>query len=606
MQRHIFLFIRILTIIVCAGSLSLIDAIDLKSVLNDVIENNPDILQKRQELFAAEQELTIARSGFLPKIDVRSSVAKERANTQLTGFQNRNFNTVNSNIVLSQNLFSGFSTDSDIGVKRHNIDMKKHELDEKVNDISLQLIKSYLDVVKANELLGVESQNVKAHEEMHRKITLKIQSGSGRMGDYKEVLAKLALSYVNTLTQDNNYNDAAAVLNTIMGYYVDVHELEKPSINPLLIPHTLEEAIKEAIQKNPSILASRSEIESAKQAVSLERSSYYPKVDGELNSRSYNNVSGTGNTDKTASAMLTLSYNLYNGGSDEARVKRSLNQTYNAIEHFHSTERDVAEKMTMAYNAYTVFNRQKPFLEVYSDASSEKTHYYQEEFDLGRRSLIDLLDSENEYSTARRKEIENEYDLQYAFFRVLAAKNELISYFNIDSGSYKSKNYSLQNQIESTVSSEHAPSVGIYPAIVSTVSAPAQEDVSKQEKNTTIDQSGETNPQKGYEYYLKAARLGDKESQNVMAQLYEKGIGTVQDTPKALYWKNRSVMKESMSAHSQKVVEYKALANRYLPIKTILPIEESKSEVFSSSDEKSKSLDERLKELGIIVNGLKK
>ncbi len=550
--------------------------VDLKSALNEMVDTHPDILRKRHELSAAEQELTIARSGFLPKIDIRSSVAKERANTQMTGYQTRDFNTINTNITLSQNLFSGFSTSSEMGAKRQNIEMKSHELEEKINYLSLRLIKSYLDVVKASELLEVERENVKAHEEMYRKITLKTQSGSGRMADYKEVLAKLALSYVNTLTQDNNYNDAAAVLHTEMGRYLEVRELEKPTIDSSAVPSTLEEAMKEAIQKNPSVWAIRSEMESAKKTVSMERSSYYPKVDAELNTRSYNNANGSENTDKTAAAMVTLSYNLYNGGSDEARIKRSLSQTYDAIEHLRSVERDVAAKMTMAYNAYTVLNRQKPFLEVYSDASFEKTHFYEEEFDLGRRSLIDLLESENEYSTARRKAVENEYELLYSFFRVLAAKNGLISYFKIEGGGYLPKSYTLGGKTESTIiNSEHAPSVGEYPFIASMDPVSSDNYLPNQESNLTVDKVEETNPQKGYEYYLKGARLGDRESQCMMVQLYEQGIGTAKNRDKALYWKKRCLQKP-------------------------------KAEPLSLPQEKAKSLDERLKELGIILNGLKK
>lgn len=570
-----------------------------------MLQHHPEILQKRQELSAAEHELTIARSGFLPKIDIRSSVAKEKANTQMTGFQNRNFNTVNTNVVVSQNLFSGFSTGSEVDVKRRNIEIKMHELEEKKNDLSLRLIKGYLDVVKASELLDVERDNVKAHEEMHRKISLKTQSGSGRMADYKEVLAKLALSYVNTLTQDNNYNDAAAVLNTLMGHYTDVHDLEKPSLASSAIPQTLEEAVNEAIQKNPSILVSRVEIESAKKSVSLERSSYYPKVDAELNSRSYNNANGTENVDKTSAAMVTLSYNLYNGGSDSARIKRSLSQTYNAIERFHSVERDVSEKMTMAYNAYTVFNRQMPFLKVYSDASLEKTKYYEEEFDLGRRSLIDLLDSENEYCTARRKEIENEFELMYSFFRVLAAKNDLMSYFSIDAG-YTPKNYTLNDRVESTVNVENAPSVGEYPFIVSAVQTPLQDNFSKSESNLSVETVKGRNPEKGYEYYLKAARLGDRESQNVLVYLYENGIGTARDKAKALYWKKRCRDISSKNIHYKQAAEYKKIAEDYLPLKNIIPVEERREDVISIPDEKHKSLDERLQELGIILNGLKK
>jgi len=558
MGRQTLSFPTIFGIYLAVASINLY-ALDLKSALNESLTTNPEVQQKYQELSTAYHELDISRSGYLPKLDVRSSLAKERANTQMTGFESREFKTVNTNITLSQNLFSGFMSDSEMRVKRHNIQMKSHEYEEKVNDISLRLIKGYLDVLKAHELLEVERDNAKVHEKIYQKVTLRVEAGGGRIADHKEVLAKLSLSYVNTLTQDNNYNDAASVLHTLMGRYPDIKTLQKPSINSSLLPRTLEEAMADAVQKNASVMVGISEVESAKESVGVERSNYYPKVDAELNSRTYDNANGTGNIDKTAAAMVTLSYNLYNGGGDEARVKRGLSQTYNAMEHLRSLKRDVMEKMAIAYNAYTVFNRQKPFLDLYREANFDKTHFYHEEFDLGRRSLIDLLDSENEYSTARRKAIENEYDLFYSFFRVLAAKNELVTYFNIET----------DNQ-SATVSSdpidsnrEFAPSVGEYP-MIPTIK------MNTIESNVSINSVTNLSNQKGYDYYLKAARLGDKESQCKMVHLYEQGIGTAKNTEKALYWKKRCVQKQ-------------------------------KGEHLLLPPLKAKSLDERLKELGILL-----
>jgi outer membrane protein, adhesin transport system len=539
-------------------------ALDLKSALNESIITNPEIQQKYQELSAAYHELDISRSGYLPKLDVRSSVAKERANTQMTGFESRQFRTLNTDITLTQNLFSGFMTDSEMRVKRQNIQMKSYEYDEKVNDLSLRIIKGYLDVLKAHELLEVERDNAKAHETIYQKISLRVETGGGRIADHKEALAKLSLSYVNTLTQDNNYNDAASVLHTLMGRYLDHKTLQKPSINPSLLPRTLEEAMEEAVQKNASVMVGRSEVESAKESVDVERSNYYPKVDAELNSRTYDNANGTGNIDKTAAAMVTLTYNLYNGGGDQARVKRGLSQTYNAMEHLRSLKRDVMEKMAIAYNAYTVFNRQKPFLDVYREANVDKRHYYHEEFDLGRRSLIDLLDAENESSTARRKAIENEYDLLYSFFRVLAAKNELVSYFNIETD----KQSGIKPSDPITSNREFAPSVGEYPMIPTLKMNAKEINLPKEESNVT--RHSVTQDQKGYVYHLKAARAGDTQSQCALVHLYEQGIGTAKNTEKALYWKKRCVSTP-------------------------------KAKRLSSPQEKTKSLDERLKELGILL-----
>jgi adhesin transport system outer membrane protein len=601
MVNHAVVIKRVFISFMFAGSVA-VYGVDLKSALGSMVENHPDILQKRQELSSANHELQIAHSGFLPKINLRSSIAQERANTQMTGFANRDFNTLNTNITLTQNLFSGFATDSEIAQKKHNIQMKSYELEEKINDLSLRLIKSYLDVLKADELLEVEQENAKAHEKMYQKITLKTQSGSGRIADHKEMLSKLALSYVNTLTQDNNYNDAAAILRSVMGYYPKSNTLVKPSIATLALPSTLEEALDKAIQKNPTLLISRSQIESSKNAVSMERSNYYPKVDAEMNARAYDNANGTGNIDKTAAAMVTLSYNLYNGGSDEARVMRSLSEASNAIEHRRSFERDVIEKMAKAYNAYAVFERQKPFLEVYRDASFEKTHFYQEEFDLGRRSLIDLLESEDEYNTARRKAIENEYELLYSFFRVLSASNDLIPYFQLDVQSHQQPKNSLLYPEKEPINSMNAPSLGEYP-LIATIPFTAKGSENVQiDTPVAVSSTIESNPQKGYENYLKAARLGDKEAQKIVAVLYEKGVGTPLDKAKAAYWKNRTLLKELSTAHLQRAKVYRALGERDLPLSTISRTDNVKREPSVAPSEKAKSLDERLQELGIILN----
>lgn len=574
--------------------------LDLESALFETVATNPDIAQKRHELSMAYQELEISRSGYLPKINLRSSIARERANTQMTGFENRDFNTLNTNITLTQNLFSGFATSAETSAKQHMIQMNMYALEEKINDLSLRLIKGYLEVLKSHELLLIEKENVYAHEKMYQKITLKAQSGSARSSDQKEVLAKLALSYVNTLTQDNNYNDAAAALNRIMGRYVDIKTLIKPTVDFGTLPHSLESASEEALLKHPSVLVGKSEVESARESIDLERSSYYPKVDAELNGRTYDNANGTENVDKTASAMVTLSYNLYNGGSDEARLKRSLAQASTATDRLKSIERGVLEEMALAYNSYQILQRQKPYLELYRDANGEKSRLYHDEFDLGRRSLIDLLDSESEYSTSKRKAIENEYEMIYAYFRVLAAKNELIERFSVSSRSPSSAKGVLLGE-----NLKQAPVIGKYPMIETHNPLQIIEEVPKEASETVRETETKVfsayNPQKGYGYYLKAARLGDKESQMKVAALYEEGLGTTQDTAKALYWKNRATQREK-APNLKKAHYFKELGEQFFnPKAAVKPhIAPYVPPIPATMDEKAKSLGERLKELGII------
>lgn len=431
---------------------TLIHGLDLRSALYEMTKTDPAIIAKQKELEAARHELSLARSGYYPKVDIQGSYGTERAKSQLTQYQEKSWESYSTGATVTQNLFSGFSTEYDVLTKEKKIKAREYALIEQANDSALRLSKSYLDVLRAHELVLIEAENVKLHEKIFKDIKLRVEAGSGRISDFMEVSAKLSLAYSNLLSQDNSYQDTLSNFHKAMGRYEEGKNLIKPD-EVRGLPEKLEEALSQSLQMNPSLLVSRYEIEAAKSAMRLERHGYMPKLDAALNAKTSENASGLGGTNNSTSALMTLSWNLYNGGSDTARVERAVSEIENAVEKLHVLQREVMEGMGLSFNAYMSLNRQKEFLMIYEESNAQKKGYYQEEFDLGRRSLIDLLDAEDEYNTARRKVVQNRYDRLYAQYRILDAKGSLLKHFGLNVSGDEKKVYNLEPD---EVEKEHA------------------------------------------------------------------------------------------------------------------------------------------------------
>ena len=124
--------------------------------------------------------------------------------------------------------------------------------------------------------------------------------------------------------------------------------------------------------------------------------------------------------------MLRMRYNLYRGRSDEAKKQQFAHLVEKAKEVRNNTYRQVEQETRLAWVAYEAVRDQIPVLEDYvRDSESTKAAYIQQ-FDLGRRTLLDLLNTENEMITAKQSLVTARQDLLYNEYRIFRAIGELL------------------------------------------------------------------------------------------------------------------------------------------------------------------------------------
>ena len=125
-------------------------------------------------------------------------------------------------------------------------------------------------------------------------------------------------------------------------------------------------------------------------------------------------------------AMLRMRYNLYRGGSDAARKRATALNVNEARDVRDRSLRQLEETVQLAWAAYQVTNAQLPLLERQVEAALATRDAYAKQFNIGQRTLLDLLNSENEVFQARQSVVSTRADNLFAQYRLLEAMGELV------------------------------------------------------------------------------------------------------------------------------------------------------------------------------------
>lgn len=415
----------ILTLISKTGA-----AITIEESVKQVLETHPVVLERLKNYRAVVQDLNISKSGNLPKLDLISSVGRARTKSRATNFNTENYNFYENSLILTQNIFAGFSTSNQIDYQEERILAAANNYIEKVNDISLNMVNVYLQVLLNSELLAVAQKNIDNHKEIFNKVDSLYENGQTTLSEVEKIKSSLALAESNYIVQQNNLMDARFNLQRVLGFSPSVDSLTKPSFETI-IPKNLKQAANIAIQNNPSILTSNHNLRSAQHLYEERKHSYYPQVDFQLShnfnddSDRYGDLYG-GRVNETR-ASIVFTWNLFNGGADKATTQQQLSNINKEYYIRDDLRRQVVEGLELSWSAYTIINKQLTKLMNYRKFSKSTLEHYEEEYDFGRRTLLDLLAAQNDLISSESEIITAKYNQLLAKYRIHDAMGTMVT-----------------------------------------------------------------------------------------------------------------------------------------------------------------------------------
>ncbi len=401
-------------------------AVTLDETVKEVLNSNPQV-QKRINYFrSVKQDVGIAESGYYPRLDFVAGVGREKTNNRGTFFVDKTLDREEAGVVLTQNIFEGFGTKNDVNKQLFRVSSAAYSVIEQANQTSLAMVQAYTELFKQKELLSSAEVNLETHKKINGKIQERIDSGVGANSELEQSSSRLALAESNLVVQMNNYEDAISNFIKVYGSFIHPDDLDEP-IALSNLPTSKSQAIAEASKMNPSLKVQIANIKVAKSNYNITEKEFYPRFDIEARQDWNRNIGGVRGSDDSSSIMLKLRYNLYNGNADTANKQKRVSELHQEMRVLEDLQRRVEESIRLSWMAYTTLDKQMVYLKTHKELSEKTLSSYVEEFNLGRRTLLDILDTEEEMYSADRELVIAKYDFILAQYRIIESIGTLSS-----------------------------------------------------------------------------------------------------------------------------------------------------------------------------------
>jgi adhesin transport system outer membrane protein len=400
----------------------------LTQAIQSTIDNHPEIQSSVNNRLSADEDVKIAKGGYLPAVDLVAAYGRAGTDSPTTrALGNHNKETLNytqSELRLRQMLFDGFNTSNEVSRTKGVVNSRAYYVQGTSETLALRAIEVYLEVLKRRELLTLAKNNLQAHLRINDQIGLRSSRGVGSSADLDQSKARRALAEDNFYTAQVDLADAEASFFSAVGRMPD--ELETPSSVKGEVPTNLVDARQGMLTNNPYLKSAQADVQSAESQYAVAKSPFYPRFDAELATGANDNLQGEAGHDNEWRAAVVMNYNLYNGNRDKARLQGDAYKINQSMDIRNNALRMLNENMSLAWNAMNNAHIQTPIAREYAETSTKVRAAYQDQFSLGQRTLLDLLDSENELFNASRRYTEVRYTEEFSMYRVLATMGQLL------------------------------------------------------------------------------------------------------------------------------------------------------------------------------------
>ncbi|MCE0827397.1 TolC family outer membrane protein [Buttiauxella sp. A2-C2_NF] len=405
-----------------------VNAESLPNTVKQALSTHPEVNASVNSRYSAEQDLRAARGGYLPSLNLNAEAGQKNLDDTTTraGGDNNGMNLSpnDATVSLDQNVFDGFATTSEVGRQKATVDSRAFSVMNISETTALEVVQAYLDVLQREEYVHLAQDDLANHERIYDQIRLRTDQGVGRSGDLMQAEARLAQAQNNLLTEQTNLEDAKTSFTSVTGR--EPENLSLPENIAAELPKSLKDAKQVMEANNPLLKSANADIEAAHQQYEASKSTFYPRVDVSLAHSVSNDTDTTRAHAEEWQAMVKLHYNLYQGGSDKATMDSRAYLQKQAQDVRNNTLRQMNQEIGLAWTALKNARDQLPAAAEYADRSVKVRTAYQDQFSLGERTLLDLLDSENEVFSSKRRLVELRYLEISSGYRISARMGELL------------------------------------------------------------------------------------------------------------------------------------------------------------------------------------
>ena len=414
----------------------------INDALRQAMLTNPAVGEASANRRATQSELRQTQSTLLPQVRIDASYGPEKFD-QSPGFISPSLQVPTAgagpwrtgnqeSVVIRQLLFDGFASIQEVWRQTARVNAAASRVKERTELIALDAAEAYVDVVRYLRLVSLAEQNVANHEKIFANVNSRFSGGRAGEGDLEQSRERVENARASLAEFRRSLDDARAKYRKVVG--LEPYNVRFPA--PLRgMPGSRDESLAVALRFNSTIAAAQSDADAAKHAFRVTDGAFVPKFFLEGRATHYDNsfpyVTNPGLpnvTHEDYSGKVVMSWDIFRGGQDVWNRSEKAERFTEATMRHARLQRDAYKSIDKAWNARTVTLTRIAALTRQLEADRKTIAAFQKEYELGQRSLIDLLNAQNQFFNASVSLTSARAVIVFADYQLLAAMGTLIEY----------------------------------------------------------------------------------------------------------------------------------------------------------------------------------
>lgn len=396
---------------------------DIYTALREIDASNPEIAAARSVVKASGADVRQSWAGWQPSVGVSAGIARAKTKADQMGID-ESYTQKQLGVSVEQNLFQGFATNARIDAAKGQLQAEQASLYATRQTVFLEAVQAYLNVLNTREVLALRRNNEKVLREYYNLFSQKEQVGVLTKTDVAQAEARLELAKYAAIAAKADYDNALETYRRIYGQtenqYTDVSTDRLKSV----FPKTIQEAEQQALANHPSILAADARYRSADAQITVARQTILPSVDVKASAMRFDDIPLADRVDDSRIGVY-LTVPLYDKGTALAQTQKAKANASAIKAQITGAQRAVLEKLNQAWNIYQAQTAAITSAQIRIKASRLALDGVRDEQERGRRTVLDVLNAEQEVLDARVSLTQAHHRQTLAFFSVLSGTGAL-------------------------------------------------------------------------------------------------------------------------------------------------------------------------------------
>ena len=377
----------------------------LQEALAKAYENNPTLTAARAGQRANDENVPIQKSGGLPNVGVGVDYQENLVLPGNSFFSPKRFVSVGGQV--SVPIYQGGAVRNAVKAAKFRVEAGQADLRATEASIFSQTVGAYMDVIRDQAIVQLNQKNVAVLRTNLQATSDRFEIGDLTRTDVAQSEARLALAEGDLRTAEADLPATAAARERLAPYRamgVEVIELTS----------------------NPDIESANQIVNASRADIGVARAGRLPKLSAATSGGYNNNLSSVNdptseNTTRSASAGLSLTIPIFQGGRPSAQVRQAQSRTSQAIENYVEVERSVVAQTRGAYAAWRANEQIITATQQAVSANALSLEGVRAENSVGTRSILDILNAEQEFLNTQVQLVSAQRNSYVAAFSVLAA-----------------------------------------------------------------------------------------------------------------------------------------------------------------------------------------